>query len=173
VLKQMKRPAAAENNLQRVQAWRAQCPDLTIRSTFIVGFPGETDNDFEELLAFLEEAELDRVGCFEYSPVAGAAANELPGSVADEVKRERWERLMALQSNISRDKLAAKVGQNMTVLVDGIDGDVAHARSSADAPEIDGLVFVEGGSNLQVGEFAQVQITHSEEYDLVAVPATN
>jgi len=167
----MKRPAATENNLKRIQAWRSQCPDLTIRSTFIVGFPGETEQDFEELLMFLEEAQLDRVGCFEYSAVDGAAANELPGAVDEELKHERWQRFMALQNKISSAKLQTKVGQTIPVIVDGIDEDVAHARSMADAPEIDGLVFVEDGAKLEVGELAQVRVTHAEDYDLVAVPA--
>lgn len=168
VLKNMKRPAASENNLQRIRSWREICPDLTIRSTFIVGFPGETDDDFTQLLDFLDEAQLDRVGCFQYSPVEGAAANALDGTVADEVKAERWERFMARQSSISEAKLANKVGQQLTVLVDSIDGDVAIARSTADAPEIDGVVFIEGGSNLPVGEFADVTVTEAEEYDLIA-----
>jgi len=170
VLKAMKRPAAAENNLRRIQAWRAICPELTLRSTFIVGFPGETEQEFEELLDFLRAAELDRVGCFQYSPVSGAAANSLAEPVPDDIKADRWDRFMALQADISARKLATKVGQVATVLVDSIEDDLAIARSAADAPEIDGVVFVEGGAHLTPGEFATVRITESEDYDLIAQP---
>ena len=168
VLKRMKRPAAAENNLKRIEGWRAVCPELTIRSTFIVGFPGETDAEFEELLDFLSSARLDRVGCFKYSPVDGARANELEGAVSDEVKEERWHRFMALQADISRERLAGKVGSRQTVLVDEVTDEGAIARSMADAPEIDGLVRVVNGQNLRPGAFAKVLISNSDDYDLEA-----
>ena len=149
ILKLMKRPAAAERNLDRIHAWRQVCPEITLRSTFIVGFPGETDAEFEELLDFLEEAQLDRVGCFQYSPVDGATANALPDAVPPEVAEERWHRFMGLQAQISADRLQQKVGQEMQVLVDGFDADGnAVSRSSADAPEIDGTVIVESHSEL-------------------------
>ena len=159
ILKLMKRPASAEKVLERIRAWRAISPDLTIRSTFIVGFPGETDVEFEELLEFLEEAQLDRVGCFEYSPVDGAAANELPGALPDEVKKERRERFMHLQEKISAARLRSKVGKTYQVLVD--EPDVG--RSSADAPEIDGIVHFKGG---KTGEFAKVRIDRADAHDL-------
>jgi ribosomal protein S12 methylthiotransferase len=168
ILRLMKRPANAQNNLERIRAWRAVCPELTIRSTFIVGFPGETDAEFEELLAFLEEAGLDRVGCFAYSPVAGAAANALPHPVADEVKEERRARFMAVQAGISARRLAAKVGRTFEVLVDSVAAGRAVARSAADAPEIDGVVSIEDGEDIPVGSFARVRITASSEHDLVA-----
>lgn len=167
ILKAMKRPANAENVLKRLQHWREICPDITIRSTFIVGFPGETDADFELLLDFLDEAQLDRVGCFAYSAVEGAAANALHPHVPEEVKDERLERFMEKQAAISTDKLRQKVGRTLTVLVDHIDSDgVAIARSAADAPEIDGEVIIDNASELQVGEFAQVEIINSDEHDL-------
>ena len=168
ILKLMKRPANAENTLARIQAWRAICPDITIRSTFIAGFPGETEDDFARLLDFLEEAQLDRVGCFAYSPVEGAAANALPDPVPEDVREERRARFMALQARISAAKLARKIGTTMRVLVDGIDGRDAIARSAADAPEIDGTVIVEGGSELAPGSFAEVTVTAAREHDLVA-----
>lgn len=173
ILKKMRRPAASESNLKRIREWRKICPELTIRSTFIVGFPGETDDDFAELLEFLQAAELDRVGCFEYSAVDGAAANELPGAVAEEVKHARWEQLMSLQQGISADKLQRKVGQTMSVLIDTIDEDKVVARSAADAPEIDGVVLLESDSRLKVGEFAQVQIKDSTDYDLIGTLKTS
>ncbi len=167
ILKLMKRPAAAADNLARIRAWRAICPELTIRSTFIVGFPGETDAEFEELLAFLQAAELDRVGCFTYSPVEGAAANALPDPVADAIKQERQARLMELQADISAARLSLRVGQTLTVLVDEIDADgQAIARSMADAPEIDGRVYVAANAGLRVGEFARVRITRADAHDL-------
>ena len=166
VLKAMKRPANADNVLQRIRKWREICPELVIRSTFIVGFPGETEEDFAILLDFLREAELDRVGCFTYSPVDGAAANELPDPVPEEVKEARKARLMELQADISARRLAARIGQIMTVLVDEIDEDGAVCRSYADAPEIDGLVFVADSDGLQVGDWVEVRITDSDEYDL-------
>jgi ribosomal protein S12 methylthiotransferase len=169
ILKLMKRPAAAENTLERIAAWRRVAPDITIRSTFIVGFPGETDADFEELLDWLEEAQLDRVGCFEYSPVEGAAANSLPQpAVPDEVKRERRGRFMELAGEISARRLAAKVGRTLQVLVDGIDGDVAIARSSGDAPEIDGTVRILDAPHLKLGTLTDVRIVAAGAYDLEA-----
>ncbi len=171
ILKLMKRPANAEGTLRRIEAWREARPDLVIRSTFIVGFPGETEREFDELLAFLEAAELDRVGCFAYSPVEGAAANALPDPVADDLKEERRARFMATQARISARRLARQVGRTMTVLVDAHDGDIAIARSAADAPEIDGTVRVAGGRKLAVGSFARVRVTAAAEHDLVAVAA--
>ena len=166
ILKAMCRPAAAENNLERIKAWRDICPELTIRSTFIVGFPGETDEDFEDLLAFLNEAELDRVGCFQYSPVEGAAANKLADAVAEEVKQERWERFMQTQALISERKLNSKVGQTLEVLIDELEGDDIIGRSHADAPEIDGNVFVESDTRFEPGDLVQVKIDSAGEYDL-------
>ena len=166
MLKAMKRPANAEDNLTRVRKWREICPDLTIRSTFIVGFPGETEGDFEELLAFLEEAQLDRVGCFAYSPVEGAAANALPDGVPEPVKEARRARFMAVQERISAERLKRKVGRELTVLVDEVREDGAIARSMADAPEIDGVVQIARSRKLTVGDFARVQVTDSDIHDL-------
>ena len=170
VLKLMKRPASSQNNLERIKAWRQVCPDLTIRSTFTVGFPGETEEDFEELLEFLDDAQLDRVGCFQYSPVEGAKANDLPDAVPDEIKQERYERFMELQAQISADKLQNKVGKTMTVLVDEVSTEegIAIARSSADAPEIDGQVIIENGAHLKPGQFTEVAIKAADTYDLYA-----
>ena len=169
ILKLMKRPAAAEDTLARIAAWRAVAPDITIRSTFIVGFPGETDGDFEELLDWLRAARLDRVGCFEYSPVAGAAANALrEPQVPPAIKQERRARFMELAAEISRERLAAKHGRTMRVLVDRIEAGTAVARSSADAPEIDGVVRIRGARKLRVGDFADVRIVGSDAYDLDA-----
>jgi ribosomal protein S12 methylthiotransferase len=169
ILKAMKRPAAAEDTLARIRAWRAACPDLVIRSTFIVGFPGETEEDFQMLLDFLEAAQLDRVGCFPYSAVQGAAANALPGQVPEEVKQERLERFMEIQAEISATRLVRRIGQTMTVLVDETTDDgTALARSYADAPEIDGVVIIENSDGLQVGEFARVRITDAGDHDLWA-----
>jgi ribosomal protein S12 methylthiotransferase len=170
ILRAMRRPASAENNLARVRAWRAACPDITLRSTFIVGFPGETEADFEELLSFIEEAQLDRVGCFTYSPVEGATANQLPDPVPEALKEERRARFMERQAAISARRLEARVGREMTVLVDSVDRRHAVARSAADAPEIDGVVLVSPPAGLKVGEFARVRITGSDTYDLQAVP---
>jgi len=167
----MRRPAATENTLARISAWRRICPELTLRSSFIVGFPGETDEDFEQLLAFLEEAELDRVGCFEYSPVEGAAANALPGAVPDELKAERHARFMEAQRAISRRRLARRVGQEIEVLVDGRDGGRLVARSAADAPDIDGLVYVKTRRRIAPGEFLRVRVERPDDYDLHGVPA--
>ena len=170
VLKAMKRPAAAEKNLDRIQAWRSVCPDITLRSTFIVGFPGETESEFEELLDFLREARLDRVGCFQYSPVEGAAANQLADPVPADVSENRWHQFMELQAQISREQLANKVGRSIQVLVDSFDENgAAIARSSADAPEIDGSVIIEATDSLQVGEMVQVNVIDSDDYDLYAV----
>jgi ribosomal protein S12 methylthiotransferase len=168
ILKAMKRPAAAENTLERIHRWRQLCPQLTLRSTFIVGFPGETDEDFEILLDFLEEAQLDRVGCFTYSPVDGARANELEGAVPEEVKEERWHRFMQSQAEISRKRLEAKIGSVQQVLVDETGDGEAVARSMADAPEIDGLVFIEDGGDLNPGDMAEVTILSADHYDLRA-----
>ena len=173
ILKAMKRPAAAENNLKRIQAWREICPDLAIRSTFISGFPGETEDDFQCLLDFLAEAQLDRVGCFTYSAVEGAIANKLANPVPEELKEERKARLMELQAGISAERLKRKVGQTQTVLVDEWAEGGAFARSYADAPEIDGLVYVQSESAIPVGAFLEVEITGSDEHDLVAKPASN
>ena len=168
VLKLMKRPGAVDKTLERVQRWRAICPDLNIRSTFIVGFPGETEAEFEELLDFLDEAQLDRVGAFAYSPVEGAKANELPDPVPEDVKQERLARFMERQAAISEARLAAKVGSVQTCIVDAIDGELAIARSMADAPEIDGLVQIQDGreAGLAPGEFVEVRIMGSDEHDL-------
>ncbi|MFA6303273.1 MAG: 30S ribosomal protein S12 methylthiotransferase RimO [Legionella sp.] len=168
VLKAMKRPASSENTLQRIAKWREICPDITLRSTFIVGFPGETEAEFEELLDFLEEAELDRVGCFKYSPVAGAKANDLSDPVPEEVKEDRYHRFMQLQAEISRDKLHSKIGSRQTVLIDAIEEDQIIARGKSDAPEIDGLVFLPPTAGLKVGSFVEVEITDSDDYDLYA-----
>ena len=169
ILKAMKRPAATENTLARIQAWRAACPEIVIRSTFIVGFPGETEEDFQMLLDFLEAAQLDRVGCFPYSAVDGAAANALPDHVPEEVKQERLERFMETQAEISATRLERRIGQTMTVLVDEITDDgTALTRSYADAPEIDGVVIVENSEGLEVGEFAQVRILDAGDHDLWA-----
>ena len=167
VLKAMKRPASSEKTLERIQAWRQQCPDLTIRSTFIAGFPSETEAEFQYLLDFLDEAQLDRVGCFAYSPVEGATANGLDGALPDEVREERVARFMEKQQGISTARLAQKVGSVQTVLIDEVDEDGAIARSMADAPEIDGLVYIDYTEQpLQVGQFVGVKIHSSDEYDL-------
>ncbi|GAB1595896.1 30S ribosomal protein S12 methylthiotransferase RimO [Lysobacter sp. PAGU 2638] len=168
VLRLMKRPGAVEKTLERVQNWRRICPDLTLRSTFIVGFPGETEAEFEELLDFLDEAQLDRVGAFAYSPVEGAAANELPDPVPEEVKQERLARFMERQAEISAERLEAKVGTVQRCLVDLVDGDLAIARSKADAPEIDGVVQIQNGGELALkpGDFVDVEIMGSDEHDL-------
>ena len=171
ILKLMKRPGAVDKNLERIAKWREICPDLTIRSTFIIGFPGETENDFEQLLSFIDQAELDRVGAFAYSPVDGAAANALPDAVPEELKQERLARFMELQAEISADKLQRKVGTVQQVLVDAIDGELAIARSKADAPEIDGLVQIQDGERmgLKPGQFVDVTIMGADEHDLFAL----
>ena len=168
ILKLMKRPASGEDNLERIRAWRKICPDITIRSTFIAGFPGETESEFRELLDFLEEAELDRVGCFAYSPVEGAGANDLPGALPDEVREERRARLMHLQEKISARRLERKIGKTLGVLVDDVTPEGAVARSSADAPEIDGVVHIEDGGGLKPGDRASVKVTRSDAHDLWA-----
>ncbi len=166
ILKLMKRPGSSDNVLARIKQWREICPELTLRSTFIVGFPGETEAEFEELLDFIEEAQLDRVGAFAYSPVAGAAANDLPDHVPSEIQMERLARLMLLQEEISEERLKRKIGKTITVLVDEVDEEGAIARSSADAPEIDGQVYIENGQQLSVGDFVEVKTTDSDTHDL-------
>ncbi|OAI11835.1 MULTISPECIES: 30S ribosomal protein S12 methylthiotransferase RimO [Methylomonas] len=166
ILKLMKRPAAAENNLERIRAWRKICPDLTIRSTFIVGFPGETEQEFAELLQFLSEAQMDRVGCFAYSPVKGAAANALPDAVPEEVKQERLARFMEHQAAISAERLKQRIGRREVVLIDEVVEEGAVARTKSDAPEIDGQVFIDGANHLRVGEFVEVEIEEADDYDL-------
>jgi ribosomal protein S12 methylthiotransferase len=166
VLKAMRRPANQERVLERIRDWRRQVPDMTVRSTFIVGFPGETEADFEFLLEWLDEAELDRVGCFKFEPVKGAAANDLPGTVPDEVKEERWHRFMAAQQEISARRLKKKVGTTIDVLVDEVGPKGAIGRSKADAPEIDGLVKVKSTKPLRVGEIVKVKVTGADAYDL-------
>lgn len=170
LLKAMRRPANTEDTLARIRAWRAACPDLVLRSTFIVGFPGETEDDFNHLLDFLEEAKLDRVGCFPYSPVAGAAANDFPHSVPEEVKKERQERLMELQAILSSTRLERYIGKRLIVLVDEVDENGAIARGPGDAPEIDGVVYIDNGQMLTIGEFYEVEVIDSDEHDLWAVP---
>ncbi|MCK5918993.1 MAG: 30S ribosomal protein S12 methylthiotransferase RimO [Cocleimonas sp.] len=165
ILKNMRRPAHAEKVLERISKWRDICPQLAIRSTFIAGFPGETEADFELMLDFLREAQLNRVGCFAYSPVEGAQSNELPNHVPEDEKQDRVERFMEVQADISAAKLSAQIGKRMTVLTDDVSEDFTIARSYADAPEIDGVVFIEG-ERLESGQFAEVEITHSSEHDL-------
>ncbi|MCP4466216.1 MAG: 30S ribosomal protein S12 methylthiotransferase RimO [Halieaceae bacterium] len=166
ILKQMQRPAAAEKALTRIATWRDICPDITLRSTFIVGFPGETEDDFELLLDFVRAAQLDRVGCFRYSPVKGARANLLPRHVAEDIKQERWDRFMALQQQISAAKLQNKVGKTIEILIDETDASGAVGRSSADAPEIDGKVYLPGITGLSPGDLVEADVTASDEYDL-------
>ncbi len=168
VLKRMRRPAHAEDTLERIRQWRRTCPELTLRSSFIVGFPGETHTEFEELLDWLDAAQLDRVGCFKYSPVEGATANALPDPVPEEVKEERYARLMERAREISAARLAARVGQRLRVLVDRVEDGVAIARGPGDAPEIDGIVRIARGAALKAGEFANVVITEAGAYDLEA-----
>ena len=170
ILKAMRRPASSENVLKRIRRWREICPDLTIRSTFITGFPGETEEDFQELLQFLAEAELDRVGAFSYSPVEGATANELSDPVPEEVRDERRMRLMAFQEDISTQRLERWIDREIDVLVDEVDEEGAIARSCADAPEIDGLVMIPDGEYLQPGEFVRVRVTDCDVHDLYAKP---
>lgn len=168
VLKRMRRPAAAEKSLERISAWRDVCPDITLRSTFIVGFPGETDQEFEMLLDFIAEARLDRVGCFTYSPVNGARANALPDHVPEAVKQERWERFMQLQQQISTEKLQAKIGRTVEILIDSVDEQGAIGRSQGDAPEIDGKVYLDGITDLTPGDFVEAEVKNADEYDLWA-----
>ena len=166
VLQRMKRPAAAEKTLERIKKWRTLCPDLTLRSTFIVGFPGETEDEFRELLDFIDEAQLDRVGCFQYSPVEGAAANALPDPVPEALKQERWNTFMAKQQVISSDKLQKKVGTRLQVLIDEVDDDTAIGRSVADAPEIDGVVHLSDVAGLRPGDWVEGQVSAADDYDL-------
>ena len=168
ILKAMKRPGKIDRTLERIKQWREICPDLTLRSTFIVGFPGETEEDFQMLLDFLKEAQLDRVGCFKFSPVEGAPATEMADQVPEEVKEERFHRFMQLQQEISAERLKQKIGQTLDVIVDEIDDEGIIGRTKADAPEVDGLVYIENlsGTPVKVGEFIKVTITHSDEYDL-------
>lgn len=170
ILKLMKRPGNIENTLERIKSWREICPEITIRSTFIVGFPGETEEEFQELLDFLQEAQLDRVGCFKYSPVEGATANELPNPIPEEVKEQRLARFMEVQEAISAKKLQQKIGQTIQVLVDELYEDCAVARSSADAPEIDGKVIIDQGfEDLKEGQFVMVKVEAADQHDLFAV----
>jgi len=166
ILKLMKRPGSADRTLERIRKWRDICPDLTIRSTFIVGFPGETEEEFEELLQFLRDAQLDRVGCFTYSDVEGAKANELPDPVSEEIKQQRYARFMEVQQEISAARLQAKIGRTLSVLIDEVDDEGAIGRSYADAPEIDGLVYLNGEFDVQPGDRVEVVIEHADEYDL-------
>ncbi|ATL95140.1 30S ribosomal protein S12 methylthiotransferase RimO [Aeromonas sobria] len=168
ILKLMKRPGTVERTLERIQKWREICPEITLRSTFIVGFPGETEEEFQMLLDFIDKAELDRVGCFKYSPVEGALANELPDPVPAEVQEERFQRFMELQQQVSIRKLARRVGKEMMVLIDEVDEEGATGRSFADAPEIDGLVYLNGETSLKPGDMVKVRIDESDEYDLWA-----
>lgn len=170
VLKLMKRPAHSENTLERIKKWREQVPNLVLRSTFVVGFPGETEEDFQILLDWLDDAELDRVGCFKYSPVEGAKANDLPDHVPEDIQQDRWERFMAKAQEISARKLARRVGQQMTVLIDEIDDEGAIGRTYADAPNIDGMVYLNGYQDCQPGDLIEVMIEHSDEYDLWGTP---
>ena len=169
VLKDMKRPANTEKTLERIQTWRKICPDLTIRSTFIAGFPGETEEEFQYLLDFLKEAQLDRVGCFAYSPVEGASANALPGALPDEVREERRDRFMEVQAEISAARLAKKIGTVQEVIIDECEDEdgVAVGRTKADAPEIDGVIYVTTDGHLEPGDIVNVKVTANEEYDLV------
>lgn len=166
ILRSMKRPGDEQKVLERIKKWRSICPELTIRSTFIVGFPGETEEDFQYLLDWMDEAELDRVGCFKYEPVEGAAANDLPDQVPEEIKQERWDRFMAHQQKISARRLARKVGQTLDVIIDAVDDEGAIGRTAADAPEIDGNVYLNGDTEVAVGDMVKVTIEHADEYDL-------
>jgi len=171
VLRAMKRPAATEKVLDRIKRWREMCPDLTLRSTFIVGFPGETENDFDQLLEFVQEANLDRVGAFAYSPVDGATANDLPNQIPEEIKQDRLQRFMEVQAEISRNKLAGQVGREMIVLVDEVHDDHMIARGPGDAPEVDGQVIIHGGwDDVAAGDFIEVQVSGYDEHDLFAEP---
>ncbi|KAB7711758.1 30S ribosomal protein S12 methylthiotransferase RimO [Plesiomonas shigelloides] len=168
VLKLMKRPGSVERTLERIKRWREICPELTLRSTFIVGFPGETEEDFEMLLDFLREAKIDRAGCFKYSQVDGATANDLPDQIPEEVKEDRWNRFMQVQQEVSALRLQEKIGREMLVIIDEVDEEGAVARSMADAPEIDGAVYLNGETNLNVGDIVRVKVEHADEYDLWA-----
>ena len=168
ILKLMKRPANTEDNLCRIQSWRARCPELAVRSTFIVGFPGETEQDFSELLEFLRQAQLDRVGCFIYSPVTGALANELPDPVDPQLAEERLQALMEVQAEVSQVRLGSRVGSQVEVVIDDVEADTAIARSYAESPEVDGIIQVSGAGNLSPGQRLDVRITHFDEHDLLA-----
>jgi len=168
ILKLMKRPASSQNNLERIQAWRAICPEITLRSTFIVGFPGETEAEFEELLDFLDQAQLDKAGAFKYSPVDGAVANQLPDPVPEEIKEERLARFMAKQAEISAYRLQQKVGKRDFVIIDEVVEEGAVGRSRADAPEIDGQVFIDHATHLKVGDIVEVEFEEADEHDLWA-----
>jgi ribosomal protein S12 methylthiotransferase len=170
ILKLMKRPGNQEKVLERIKAWREICPELVIRSTFIVGFPGETEEDFQILLDWLEQAQLDRVGCFKYSPVEGATANALPNHVAEDVQQQRWERFMETQQRISAQRLQQRIGQQLEVLIDEVDEQGAIGRFYADAPEIDGKVYLDGFTDTFAGDALLVEITGADEYDLWAEP---
>jgi len=171
VLRAMKRPAATEKVLDRIKRWREMCPDLTLRSTFIVGFPGETEDDFDQLLEFVQEANLDRVGAFAYSPVDGATANDLPNQIHEEIKQDRLQRFMEVQAEISCNKLAGQVGREMIVLVDEVHDDHMIARGPGDAPEVDGQVIIHGGwDDVAAGDFIEVQVSGYDEHDLFAEP---
>ena len=166
VLKAMKRPAATEKSLRRIENWRQQCPELTLRSTFIVGFPGETEADFEELLTFLEQAQLDRVGCFQYSPVDGASANKLSDPVPEPVKQERWNRFMAAQQRISSERLEQKIEQELSVIIDEVTGENIVGRTNGDAPEIDGVIYLSADTEVKVGDLVTARVRDADEYDL-------
>jgi ribosomal protein S12 methylthiotransferase len=171
ILRLMKRPGSADRTVERIKKWREQCPDLVIRSTFIVGFPGETEEEFEELLDFLKEAQLDRVGCFKYSPVEGATANQLPDHISEEVKEDRLQRFMQVQSQISAQRLANRVGNEYFVIVDEVTSEGAVARSFGEAPEIDGVIHINDVHDLAPGQRLWVEIIHADEHDLWAVPS--
>jgi ribosomal protein S12 methylthiotransferase len=168
ILKAMKRPASSENILERLARWRDICPDIVIRSTFIVGFPGETEREFEELLEFLENAQLDRVGCFKYSAVDGARANALPDQVDEDIKQDRLDLFMQVQEQISRNKLQQRIGQQLTVLVDDVNDHEILARSQYDAPEVDGLVIIEEDISVKPGDWLRVKVVSSDEHDMYA-----
>jgi len=173
VLKAMRRPAAQEKTLERIRRWRETCPDLAIRSTFIVGFPGETEEDFQFLLDWMREVELARVGCFRYEPVAGAPANDLAGAVPEEVKEERWHRFMETAKEVSEKRLAGIVGREINVIVDEVDEEGALGRSQWDAPEIDGSVFLNGDTNLKAGDIVRARVANADDYDLWAERVQN
>jgi ribosomal protein S12 methylthiotransferase len=171
ILRAMRRPAATEKVLSRIARWRETCPDLVLRSTFIVGFPGETEQDFDQLLEFIQQAQLDRVGCFAYSPVQGAAANALPDQIPEEVRQDRLQRFMEIQADISRDKLALQVGREMVVLIDEVQDGRIVARGPGDAPEVDGLVIIDGDwDGVGAGDFMEVRVTGYDQHDLFAEP---
>ena len=172
ILRLMKRPGSADRTIERIKSWREICPDLVIRSTFIVGFPGETEEEFEELLSFLKEAQLDRVGCFKYSPVEGAKANELPDSISEEIKEERLQRFMQVQSQISKQRLQNKIGNEYNIIIDSVDAEGAIGRTFGDAPEIDGVVHLNGVFDIKPGERVWAEIIHADEHDLWAVPSS-